>query len=60
MKYKNKNINIYNMRDSLFAYIFLACIIILLFHLILIFNNLSKPKDEINIMIDTYGKYKRI
>ena len=48
------------MRDSLFAYIFLACIIILLFHLILIFNNLSKPKDEINIMIDTYGKYKRI
>lgn len=48
------------MRDSLFAYLFTACIIILLFHLILIFNNLNKPKEEINIMIDTYGKYKRI
>ena len=48
------------MRDSSFAYIFLACTIIVIFHVILLCNNLNKTKQEINIMIDTYGKYKRI
>ena len=48
------------MRDSLFSYLFTACVIVIVFYFILIFNDLNKPKDEINIMIDTYGKYKRI
>ena len=48
------------MRDSLFAYLLIACIVILLFHIILIFNDINKPKDEIKIMLDTYGKYKRV
>lgn len=48
------------MRDSLFAYLFTACVIVIIFYFILICNDLNKPKEEIYIMIDTYGKYKRI
>lgn len=48
------------MKDSLFAYFLAIFVILFVFYLILIFNDLNKPKNEIYLMIDTYGKYKRI